>query len=300
MAQQVVIAGALFNDVPSISVPDSNSVWHPFVDPSVTTAAASDVASGKLFIASDGTLTTGTASGGGGTSIVWGTIRGDATLVKSWTYDKLIHEDEGVTIPSYSTSNQTLKSGSALTSESLNYANYDYILIFRFLAMPVYSNATGSGHQICWFSCGMMPIPYVRASAFSYNGNAATAATSGAAQSTLSPVRIERTMYLTSSNPKIANVNYGPYMTLSTNPSVTTSTTSPYSTGSLTVTSPNLVIRGSNTYMNSTNWGYMTDIRYQYIFDLYRVPSSAAVQGWEIESQVKHVADCVNGDGTLT
>ena len=68
MAQQVVIAGALFNDVPSISVPDSNSVWHPFVDPSVTTAAASDVASGKQFIAADGTLTTGTASGGGGTS----------------------------------------------------------------------------------------------------------------------------------------------------------------------------------------------------------------------------------------
>lgn len=62
MAQQVVIAGALFNDVPSISVPDSNSVWHPFVDPSVTTAAASDVASGKLFIAADGTLTSGSAT----------------------------------------------------------------------------------------------------------------------------------------------------------------------------------------------------------------------------------------------
>ena len=66
MAQQVVIAGALFNDVPSISVPDSNSVYHPFVDPSVTTAAASDVAQGKQFIAADGTLTQGTASGGGG------------------------------------------------------------------------------------------------------------------------------------------------------------------------------------------------------------------------------------------
>lgn len=65
MAQQVIIAGALFNDVPSISVPDSNSVYHPFVDPSVTTAAASDVAQGKQFIAADGTLTQGTASGGG-------------------------------------------------------------------------------------------------------------------------------------------------------------------------------------------------------------------------------------------
>ncbi len=59
MAQQVIIAGALFNDVPSISVPDSNDVWHPFVDPSITTATVSDVSSGKQFVAADGTVSTG-------------------------------------------------------------------------------------------------------------------------------------------------------------------------------------------------------------------------------------------------
>ena len=66
MAQQVKIAGALFDNVPSIRVPDANDVYHPFVDPSVTTATASDVAQGKQFIAADGTVTQGTASGGGG------------------------------------------------------------------------------------------------------------------------------------------------------------------------------------------------------------------------------------------
>lgn len=67
MAQQVVIAGALFNDVPSISVPDSNNVWHPFLDTTIASnaAAASDIAQGKLAYV-NGSLVTGTASGGGG------------------------------------------------------------------------------------------------------------------------------------------------------------------------------------------------------------------------------------------
>lgn len=62
MAQEVKIAGALFSAVPIIRVPDRNDTYHPFVDPSVTTATAADVSSGKVFIASDGTQTTGTAA----------------------------------------------------------------------------------------------------------------------------------------------------------------------------------------------------------------------------------------------
>ena len=65
MAQQVQLMGAIYNAVPAVMLPDSNNVMHRFDDASVTTAAASDVASGKIFLASDGTITTGTASGGG-------------------------------------------------------------------------------------------------------------------------------------------------------------------------------------------------------------------------------------------
>lgn len=79
MAQEVKIAGALFENVPKIQVPDSNDVYHPFVDPSVTTATASDVAIGKVFISADGTQTTGTASGGGSSNIVTGTFIGTAS-----------------------------------------------------------------------------------------------------------------------------------------------------------------------------------------------------------------------------
>lgn len=61
MAQQVKIAGALFNDVPSISVPDNNNVYHPFVDTSDANATAGDIASGKTAYV-NGSKVTGNAS----------------------------------------------------------------------------------------------------------------------------------------------------------------------------------------------------------------------------------------------
>ena len=73
MAQDIQIAGAIFNAVPSIVVPVAGGGSATFVDPSPTTAAAADVASGKLFFDALGVLTQGTASGGGGSGLVYET-----------------------------------------------------------------------------------------------------------------------------------------------------------------------------------------------------------------------------------
>lgn len=74
MAQTVNLLGATYSSVPFIEVPSGNN-YVRYDDASVTTATASDVASGKVFLASDGTITTGTSSGGGGASnIVEGTF----------------------------------------------------------------------------------------------------------------------------------------------------------------------------------------------------------------------------------
>lgn len=77
MAQDISLLNAVYPAVPAILLPKQGGGTARYDDASVTTAVASDVASGKVFLASDGTITTGTASGGGGASnFVQGTFKG--------------------------------------------------------------------------------------------------------------------------------------------------------------------------------------------------------------------------------
>ena len=64
MAQNITLLGASYSAVPAVVLPKTGGGTARFDDASVTTATASDVASGKIFLANNGTITTGTASGG--------------------------------------------------------------------------------------------------------------------------------------------------------------------------------------------------------------------------------------------
>lgn len=70
MAQNVTIMGASYSAVPAVTLPKTGGGTARFDDASVTTATASDVASGKVFVAADGTVTTGTGSGGGSGDLI--------------------------------------------------------------------------------------------------------------------------------------------------------------------------------------------------------------------------------------
>ena len=67
MAQNITLMGASYSAVPAVTLPKTGGGTATFTDVTPTTAAASDVASGKIFFNSSGVQTTGTASGGGGT-----------------------------------------------------------------------------------------------------------------------------------------------------------------------------------------------------------------------------------------
>lgn len=272
-------------------------------DISGDTATAADVAQGKTFHLASGAPAVGTASGGGGgTPIVWGPIRGDAELAKSWTYDKLIVADEDIAIPSYTTTDTTLKSGAAFTAESLNFASYSYLLLYRSLAMPIYSDSTKSiGRQIYYAHSQSYRFVYIPQGAFDHDGTSADTTASAQVFSSIGNQSTNRLVYYNSaSSIRLTNTRHAVSINLATNPTATSSSTSPYDTGTLQITSPNLMVRGNSNYLNSTNWAKMTDIRYQYIFELWRVPQSNSVHGWEVESQLRHILDCANGTGTLT
>ena len=67
MSQTISLLGATYPDVPAVQLPKSPSGTATFTDVTDTTAAASDVASGKYFYTAAGVKTAGTASGSGGT-----------------------------------------------------------------------------------------------------------------------------------------------------------------------------------------------------------------------------------------
>ena len=91
MSKNVTLWGASYSDVPSIEVPSTGGGVAAFHDVTDTTAVAEDVAIGKFFHASDGTLTEGTNFGGGGGTggAVWqdedGYVHLDAKSGDEWT-----------------------------------------------------------------------------------------------------------------------------------------------------------------------------------------------------------------------
>lgn len=88
MAQNITLLGASYSDVPAVTLPKTGGGTARFDDATITTATASDVASGKIFLAADGTITTGTSSGGGGASnICQGTFTTDSTGTGTGTFD---------------------------------------------------------------------------------------------------------------------------------------------------------------------------------------------------------------------
>ena len=62
MSQTISMWGATYYQVPYVYLPKSGGGTAKFTDASITTASAADVASGKVFVQSDGSEGTGSLS----------------------------------------------------------------------------------------------------------------------------------------------------------------------------------------------------------------------------------------------
>lgn len=74
MSKNITVWGASYSNVPAITLPQTGGGTAKFTDTSPTTATDSDVAQGKIYFKSDGSQSTGTASGGGSSDVVMGTL----------------------------------------------------------------------------------------------------------------------------------------------------------------------------------------------------------------------------------
>lgn len=145
MAKNISLMGASYSDVPAVVLPQTGGGTARFDDASVTTAVAADVAQGKVFIAADGTITTGTASGGGSIVVVdtpdghGGTIREitatnvttlvEKTITQNGTYDPGNDNADG-----YSSVTVNVGGSTPVERSDVNFYDYDGTLLYAYTA----------------------------------------------------------------------------------------------------------------------------------------------------------------------
>ena len=275
MAQQVVISGATYSDVPQILVPDANEVFHPFTDTSDTTAIASDVRSGKDIYLSDGTKTTGTAV------LATATVSGSTLTLtngfpvesglehianlpkKTW---KLSATDYNSWTPS-TTATAIIASESAGTFTATDIATYDYFSRVRVFTDAVYpsgtSNAKGRFEKSCaenWYCLTRRASNNTNLTSSTRNSNVAESITN-----------IYVTQYYNGGWVSIYSAGYGIYTANSAPTLSSTSAASP----TVTVMTPIVNARCNATYF-ATSFANSLDKDSSTVtmtFDIYRCRS---------------------------
>lgn len=277
------------------------------IDITPTTAVESDVAQGKVFFKADGSMATGTHSdqgvsvvttqdehGGDIITITGATVqgmnpwvmRGDAEKVYTLAYDKYIVQDEGVTFPAYTTTAKTLKASQTISpTVPRDTANYNYFIAERALSIPEYSVTTKAKGR----------VEYSFASAFyevvDYPANTISGILDGkklttASYSVFASGNNVGIVYWSSGTAitRYASAAYGVAQTI-TAPTVGAST--------ITIKTPALITRGHTTYFTSTYMNAVTDVRYQYIIEVYRAPkNNMDFNGWGLYNMSQHCIDC--------
>lgn len=250
-------------------------------------ASYSDVPAVTLPQTGGGTVTF--YENGGEPTLVPYAIRPDAELIQSYAYDQYIVADEGLEIPAYTTTQKVIKASWNLspTISGINLTTYRYLIAVRCLTIPTYSVDTKAKGRSEYQWCNYIyEYTHANANVFSTLIDPTKKITS--ASNLVATNSLYRELYWTSATAitLYATNSYGVYQ-VPTAPSVSGSV--------MTIKSPALDVRGHTTYFTSTFMNALTDIRYQFAIDVYRVPANSLnIVGWAEDQMLQHMVNCIN------
>ena len=256
MSKNISFMGADYSDVPAIILPQTGGGTARFDDASVTTAVAGDVAAGKIFLAADGTITTGTGSSGGGlvhiASLDDEEITMEDTDFHGWT-------------PS-TTAKVIIPAADVGTFVASNIADNDYFIHQRGYSAILYtdsSNSKGKFIKTCmsnWYAITRRPSNNANYSSGTKNANYAESVTNTYAM-----------QYYNSGYVLLSSSAYGIYPTNSAPTVSSTSAASP------TITVNRMIINAKcNATYFSTAWAAKVDqanTKFKFKYDIYRAES---------------------------
>lgn len=227
-------------------------------------------------------------------TLTFGTIRPDATLYQSYSNDSLAVTNDSVTIPAWTTSSTKLIDVVNLTTTlAIDFNSYDYYVVERFLTIPVYNTTNvAQGRQEYHAATYIYEVINCPGNTFKARINN-TGYTANSRQ--FPTINMVRVIYWSSDTAIAvsASASYGTYQSANA-PTATTS--------ALTVKSPTLYIRGHTSQFTQTFFEALTDIRRQYIIEVYRAPkSNLNYDGWGFQQLFKKTLDCAHStNGKLT
>lgn len=258
------------------------------------------IPTGTVSITSNGTgidvsqYATADVSVSGAIALVPYAIRPDAEKWKTYNIDKKFVNDGVISsLPSYSTSAQTILNSSQLEALTIDHTAYDYWVTMRFLATPIYNTSTiAKGRNEYWVAAYQYECVSIPPDTFETQGGKNYATRVNAIPQAGAFYRL----FYWSSTSAVTVYNtatYGFYMTV-TAPTITSST--------LTIMAPAFGVRGHNTYLSSSVYSTITDIRYQYVIDVYRAPKgNLNIDGWSTLQDITQTINCAKSStGKLT
>ena len=221
-------------------------------------------------------------------------LRPDAELVQTYTHDSLVVEDDEVTLPAYKTSAATtiLAAANLSPTITLDYVGYDWFVVERFLTTPVYNTAAVAKSRN-EFAAGsvLYELTDIPANSFKAADGTLYASRSVATNA----YTCYRLLYWSSASALAAytSTSYGVHQ-VATAPAI--------SSGKWTIKAPAVSFRGSTSYLTQAVYESITDIRRQFVIEVYKAPkSNFNVDGWGLQQNVLRILDDVkNNSGNLT